>query len=76
MIFLGRMRALHPNADECFPLKKEAGLGARNDGTESAATTRTGLLLVGDSASPRAKPASRGGLLLPALVLAAQQGRS
>ncbi len=30
-------------------------------------------LLVGDSASPRAKPASRGGLLLPALVLAAEQ---
>ncbi len=31
---------------------------------------------LGDCASPRAKPASRGGLLLPALVLAAEQRRS
>jgi catechol 2,3-dioxygenase-like lactoylglutathione lyase family enzyme len=35
-----------------------------------------GRSLLGDSASPRAKPASRGGLLLPALVLTAEQGRS
>ncbi len=35
MIFLGRVRALHPIADECFPSKREVGLGARNDGRKA-----------------------------------------